>query len=116
MPARSALPLPASLKRIAVIGPLADSGEDSVLICDSCGYAANAEKAEFVKPAGVEEPEREVGEVHTPGKKSIAEKIVSGSTRLSQQDTTMTSGLCPKLASSAYWSIFGPKWRNLKRR
>jgi len=52
---------------------LAPSGEDSVLICSQCGYAANAEKAEFVKPAGIVEPERAMGEVHTPGKKTIAE-------------------------------------------
>jgi len=52
---------------------LADSGEDAVLICSGCGYAANGEKAEFVKPAGADEPEREVGEVHTPGKKTIPE-------------------------------------------
>lgn len=52
---------------------LAPSGEDSVLLCSACGYAANSEKAEFVKPAGVEEPEREMGEVHTPGKRTIQE-------------------------------------------
>ncbi len=52
---------------------LASSGEDSILICSSCGYAANGEKAEFVKPAGVAEAERAMGEVHTPGKKTIAE-------------------------------------------
>ena len=29
---------------------VADSGEDTVMICEGCGYAANAEKAVFVKP------------------------------------------------------------------
>ncbi len=52
---------------------LADSGEDEVLLCSGCGYAANAEKAEFVKPAGVQEAEQPLEEVHTPGKKTIAD-------------------------------------------
>ncbi|MFN8638001.1 MAG: proline--tRNA ligase [Dehalococcoidia bacterium] len=30
---------------------LADIGEDTILICDRCNYAANAEKAEFVRPS-----------------------------------------------------------------
>ena len=27
-----------------------DTGEDTIVICDTCDYAANAEKAEFVRP------------------------------------------------------------------
>ncbi|MCC6237912.1 MAG: proline--tRNA ligase [Dehalococcoidia bacterium] len=30
---------------------IADIGEDTILICNQCGYAANTEKAEFVRPA-----------------------------------------------------------------
>ncbi len=30
---------------------LADAGEDTIILCESCGYAANAEKAAFRKPA-----------------------------------------------------------------
>ena len=30
---------------------LTDNGEDEILLCDSCGYAANGEKAEFTWPA-----------------------------------------------------------------
>jgi prolyl-tRNA synthetase len=30
---------------------VADIGEDTILICDTCGYAANSEKAEFLRPA-----------------------------------------------------------------
>src|ERR1051325_2371831 len=37
---------------------IAESGEDEVLICDGCGYAANAEKAQFLKPPGRSEAER----------------------------------------------------------
>ena len=50
---------------------LADSGEDEVLLCSGCGYAANAEKAQFVKPDLSKEPERVRSEVHTPGMKTI---------------------------------------------
>jgi len=30
---------------------LTDTGEDTIVLCDQCGYAANTEKAEFVRPA-----------------------------------------------------------------
>jgi prolyl-tRNA synthetase len=53
-----------------------DAGEDIIVFCESCGYAANLEKAQGVpKPAlspdagGDAKPE----EFHTPGKKTIAE-------------------------------------------
>ena len=52
---------------------LADAGEDTVLLCDSCGYAANVEKAAFVKPSRAEEPPEPLAEVHTPGVKTIEE-------------------------------------------
>ncbi len=54
---------------------LADTGEDAVMSCDRCGYAANMEKAEVrqVAPApaapGAPAPRR----LATPGKKSIEE-------------------------------------------
>ncbi|GAC1361947.1 MAG: proline--tRNA ligase [Polyangiales bacterium] len=54
---------------------LADSGEDAIVACDQCDYAANVEAAEA---AEAETPER-IGtlfsreEVHTPGKGGIAE-------------------------------------------
>ena len=40
---------------------LSDSGEDTVLLCESCGYAANAERAKFVKPPQDEEAPRAAG-------------------------------------------------------
>ncbi len=52
---------------------LAEAGEDTIALCESCGYAANAEKAEFVRPPRDSEPERPVEEVHTPGIATIAE-------------------------------------------
>jgi prolyl-tRNA synthetase len=49
----------------------AESGEDVLLLCPSCGYAANAERAESVKPARAEEALISMSEVHTPGVKTI---------------------------------------------
>jgi len=53
---------------------LAESGEDAIVSCDSCEYAANVEKAE-IKPSGEQTPmaQAELEEVATPGKKSIEE-------------------------------------------
>tara|TARA_A100000164_G_scaffold141327_1_gene125645 strand:- start:94 stop:1737 length:1644 start_codon:yes stop_codon:yes gene_type:complete len=52
---------------------LSESGEDTILMCDSCSYSANEEKAEFVrfnkKPLDLESKE----EVETIGIKSIDE-------------------------------------------
>ena len=50
---------------------LSDSGEDTILLCESCGYAANAERAMFVKPPQDEEAPEPLEEVHTPGVKTI---------------------------------------------
>ena len=52
---------------------LADAGEDTVLLCEACGYAANAEKAAFVKPDQERGALEEVSEVHTPGVATIEE-------------------------------------------
>ncbi|HKI50731.1 MAG TPA: proline--tRNA ligase [Geothermobacteraceae bacterium] len=53
---------------------LADSGEDAIVSCDSCEYAANVEKAEL-KPANQEPApaQQELTRIATPGQKSIAE-------------------------------------------
>ena len=50
---------------------LADAGEDTILLCETCEYAANAEKATFAKPAPNAEPLLPLDEVHTPGIKTI---------------------------------------------
>jgi prolyl-tRNA synthetase len=51
---------------------LADSGEDAIVSCDNCDYAANVEKAELkrdsAEPAA---PKGTLEEVHTPGAGSI---------------------------------------------
>ncbi len=48
-------------------------GEDTFLQCPSCGYAANAERAEFARPDAPQEDPLPVEDVHTPGIKTIAE-------------------------------------------
>ena len=50
---------------------LADSGEDTIVLCEACGYAANTEKAAFAKPEQDMEAPETLEEVHTPGVKTI---------------------------------------------
>jgi prolyl-tRNA synthetase len=53
---------------------LADSGEDAIVSCSACDYAANVEKAESRTIEAVEHCEpRPLERVATPGKKSIEE-------------------------------------------
>jgi prolyl-tRNA synthetase len=53
---------------------LADSGEDAIVSCSACDYAANVEKAESKVIAAEEHCEpRPMEKVHTPAKKSIQE-------------------------------------------
>jgi len=46
-------------------------GEDALLICNNCGYAANRQIARFQKPAPPDEALRKIEPVHTPGTKTI---------------------------------------------
>ena len=52
---------------------LADSGEDTIILCQACRYAANAEKAVFTKPDQPREEPLPLEEVHTPGVRTIEE-------------------------------------------
>lgn len=52
---------------------LTPDGEDEVLICPGCGYAANAEKAEFAPPPPLPGAPAAMEKVHTPGIRTIAE-------------------------------------------
>jgi prolyl-tRNA synthetase len=52
---------------------LTDSGEDEIIYCSSCDYAANVERAESIKPRLLEEKSLPIEEVATPGKKTIEE-------------------------------------------
>ena len=51
---------------------LAETGEDAIVSCNSCDYAANVEKAELRAPVGeAPAPAMELGKVATPNLKSI---------------------------------------------
>lgn len=52
---------------------LTEDGEDEVLLCPGCGYAANAEKADFTPPPALEGEPLPVEKVATPGQRTIAE-------------------------------------------
>ncbi len=52
---------------------LTPDGEDEILLCPGCGYAANAEKAEFTPPPAMAAEPRPMERVATPGQKTIAE-------------------------------------------
>ncbi|MFL5695808.1 MAG: proline--tRNA ligase [Ktedonobacteraceae bacterium] len=54
---------------IAITG----AGEDDAMICDNCDYAANREKAEFVRSDLAREPVGELEEVYTPNCTSISD-------------------------------------------
>ena len=55
---------------------LTETGEDALVACDSCDYAANVEQAVARQVAGTPNPTQPVKKVATPGKHSIAD--VSG--------------------------------------
>jgi len=54
---------------------LADSGEDTIVYCENCGYAANLEKAEIKPPEEIplHKSFEALETVHTPGKKTVDE-------------------------------------------
>ncbi len=52
---------------------LADAGEDNIVMCEACGYAANTEKAVFTHAKLDGGPPQDLEEVHTPGVKTIEE-------------------------------------------
>ena len=53
---------------------LADSGEDAIVSCDSCDYAANVEKAELAPPSGpLSTRSASLTQVDTPDQRTIEE-------------------------------------------
>ena len=52
---------------------LSENGEDEVLLCPGCGYAANAEKADFRRPPPIASEPKPIEKVATPGQKTIAD-------------------------------------------
>ncbi len=51
---------------------LTEAGEDDAMRCDTCDYAANREKAEFVRSQSGGGPEAAMEEVYTPGCTTIS--------------------------------------------
>jgi prolyl-tRNA synthetase len=52
---------------------ITEAGEDDAMICDRCDYAANREKAEFVRSELEREQEKDLEEVYTPNCMSIGD-------------------------------------------
>jgi len=52
---------------------ITESGEDEVIYCSNCGYAANREKAKFAKTKVNTEAPLPLGEIATPGTETIEE-------------------------------------------
>ena len=52
---------------------ITESGEDTIVVCDSCDYAANDEKAAFERISNPLESEQPMEQVETPGIKTIDE-------------------------------------------
>lgn len=79
--ARAGIPVAAVLSDVGVMGGhlahefiyLNDAGEDTLVFCDTCGYAANQEVAETQLPEPETEKEGELEEVATPGAVTVAE-------------------------------------------
>jgi len=76
---RCGLPVRAVLSDVGMMGGsmahefmyLTPIGEDTLLLCDSCGFAANREVARFRKPAPATGAELPIEEVATPGTTTI---------------------------------------------
>ncbi|MGA8207923.1 MAG: proline--tRNA ligase [Candidatus Dormiibacterota bacterium] len=79
--ARAGIPVVAVLSDVGVMGGnlahefiyLTESGEDTLVLCDNCGYAANQEVAEAALPEPEVQAERELEEVETPGVETVAQ-------------------------------------------
>ncbi len=68
---------------------LADSGEDSIAICNKCDYAANVEQAPALPPSGKRaKAGAAMEEVDTPGQRSIAD--ISAFLKVGSQQTVKT--------------------------
>ncbi len=52
---------------------LTDTGEDTVLSCNSCHYGANVEKANSILDTPAQQEPKELEKIHTPGIKTIGQ-------------------------------------------
>jgi prolyl-tRNA synthetase len=78
---RAGLPLTAVLSDVGMMGGqvahefmyITPIGEDSLVLCKGCDYAANLEVARFRREEASEETPRPIERVHTPGTSTIAD-------------------------------------------
>jgi len=75
---------------------LTEYGEDTIVFCDSCNYAANTEKAAFVRPSAVAGEPLPVERVETPGITTIG-------------DLAVFLGVEPKQTAKAVFFMATPK-------
>jgi prolyl-tRNA synthetase len=54
---------------------LTNSGEDTILICDQCDYAANQEKAEFIRPKKTTSQPLDIEKIKTPETTTIDQLV-----------------------------------------
>ena len=73
---------------------LNERGEDDIVTCDTCSYAANAEQATFIKPAQPKTPPQPLAEVATPGCTTIQAVAQTVGVPL-QRGTGASTDLCP---------------------
>ena len=64
---------------------LTDTGEDTILLCEQCDYAANQEKADFIRPPALEGDPLDLEEVETPGATTI--EALAGFLGIEQRQT-----------------------------
>jgi len=70
---------------------MAESGEDAMIVCEKCNYAANLEKAEIARPEKKETGEKDklpLESVHTPNVRTIEE--VSAFLKVTPRDIVKT--------------------------
>ena len=95
--ARAGLPVAAVLSDVGMMGGkvahefmyLSDQGEDTLLLCPRCGYAANQEVAERLEAPAEESPELPLEEVATPGCTTVAEVAAALQVELSRVAKTV---------------------------
>ncbi|MHB1500195.1 MAG: proline--tRNA ligase [Candidatus Dormibacteria bacterium] len=83
--ARAGIPVAAVLSDVGMMGGgmahefmyLSEVGEDTLIFCPACGYAANQEVAEARLPAREAVPELPLEEVETPGTTTVEEVVLA---------------------------------------
>src|SRR5215218_9800160 len=98
-------------------------GEDTILICDGCGYKANRQVARFRKPVAEAGEQRPVKKIATPGANTIealARALEIPASRTAKALFVVPRSMAPSGSSSrscvVTWSSTRPSWRTRSRR